>query len=460
MHRSRFFKKAWLLWVGLLALVVHATFAGPLMADCSPEQRAEAPALAVNETGEIDGVTYVIKVPEDWNGKLLVYAHGYGGDDPPVPSTLVPKAIRVFVDGDDSLENCLLHQGYALAASRFSNAGWAIKEGIEDNKKLVLFFRKHIGHPTRTILWGSSMGSGVALKSAEINADLYDGVIALSHIGAGTTTNMDYALDVAVAFDAAFGWPTELWGPLEDINDDLVPEGNDHFRIGFAFFTKVVPVIAQTFVTPDGFAKWEFIRLVNDLPLDGFYTGNVGFDNWLASMMFFATVARAELESRAGGPIVQNVNHVYSLSPEDRFRLQAVRIDDSTADALLEAMNNRPKITAKPSARNYLRRFADFNGTPRQPVLTVTPVGDGLTIPANSTLYQQTLEESGHADLVVQKFTNVNKHVGFNTDQVLALFAAMEYWLDTGLRPGNDMFPEDLDFDNDFEPPAWPSVAP
>ena len=33
--------------------------------------------LVIDETGELDGVTYKIKVPKKWNKTLLMYAHGY-----------------------------------------------------------------------------------------------------------------------------------------------------------------------------------------------------------------------------------------------------------------------------------------------------------------------------------------------------------------------------------------------
>ena len=64
--------------------------------------------LPADLQGELDGVPYRISVPANWNGTLLVYAHGYG--DNAVPPMLAPQATDV---------PALLAQGYALAASRF-----------------------------------------------------------------------------------------------------------------------------------------------------------------------------------------------------------------------------------------------------------------------------------------------------------------------------------------------------
>ena len=143
--------------------------------------------MAIDETGELNGVTYKIKVPVNWNGKLLMYAHGYVRNDPP---TLVPFETEIIF-GDSILEEGLLARGYALAASSYSNAGWAVKEAIKETKKLTEYFAKRVRKPEHTILWGSSMGSVVTLKSIEEYADIYDGAIVFSHIGAGTTLTFE-----------------------------------------------------------------------------------------------------------------------------------------------------------------------------------------------------------------------------------------------------------------------------
>ena len=387
--------------------------------------------LAVDEIGVLKGVTYRIKVPVDWNGKLLMYAHGYSRNDPP---TLVPFTI------DPILEEGLLERGYALAASSYSNAGWAVKEGIKDTKDLTQFFKNHIEKPDLTILWGISMGSVVTLKSIEKYSNIYDGAIVLSHIGAGTSLTFDMTLAIALAYDVAFGWP-ESWGSVGDVRDDL------------DFATEVVPDLMTQVQYPANFGKFEFLRLVNRLPFEGFYEGVVPLNLWLFGDMLFATEARAELEARAGGPVAQNLNHTYTLTEYDKGYLAYLGVD---ADELLLTMNEQTVIEAKPSARNYIKKYADFTGELERPVLTLQPKGDGMTAPANSTVYQETVEASGASDLLVQKYTNGNMHAVFTPEQVYAAFEAMEYWLDTGIRPTSDFFPTDLGFDNDYIPPDWP----
>jgi hypothetical protein len=40
---------------------------------------------------------------------------------------------------------------------------------------------------------------------------------------------------------------------------------------------------------------------------------------------------------------------------------------------------------------------------------------------------------------------------------LLATLAALESWLDTGVKPGASFFPESEGFDSKFVPPPWPA---
>ena len=406
--------------------------------------------LIVDEIGVLNGVPYKIRVPEDWNKILLIYAHGYSRSDPP---TLVPMQIEIL---DIPVEEGLLAQGYALAASSYSNNGWAVKEGIKDTKNLMKYFKKHIEKPDLTILWGSSMGSVITLKSIEKYPNTYDGAIVLSHLGAGTTSTFDMTLAIALAYHVTLGWPEE-WGSVGDVRDDL------------DFETEVAPILtAQVYDLSDpsnptlnltNFGKFEFLRLVNHLPLDGFYDGVVPLKQWLFGDMHFATSARAELENRAGGPVAQNLNHTYTLSDDDKDDLALIGVN---AEALLSEMNQQTVFEADSSARNYLKKYADFGGELERPVLTIQPIGDGMAVPANSTVYQGTVEAASASDLLLQKYTNGNMHAVFTPAQVYAAFEAMVSWLETGNRPSDPSFWEhpdpnvDWGFDNSYVPPDWP----
>ena len=165
--------------------------------------------LTTELRGDIEGAPFVIRVPENWNGTLLVYAHGYGGD--PV---IEPDAAPPSLEG--STESLLLSTGYALAASGFRSAGWNVEEGIKDTQRLVLYFKENIAHPDRVILYGISMGTAVVLKSMERYQGLYDGAVPICSVAMGASRNADFKLDFTVSYAAAFGWD-ESWGDIGDL---------------------------------------------------------------------------------------------------------------------------------------------------------------------------------------------------------------------------------------------------
>ena len=166
-----------------------------------------ATAAPTELTGELNGAPYRIVVPENWNGTLVVHAHGYRDaadhpgevDDRSAPAS--PSA---------ALEPALLGQGYAIAGSAYKSNGWAVQDGIADTKALVSHFREAVGKPNRTLLWGFSMGSLVTLALAEQTAGHFDGYLAACSVGAGASRAWDGAGVNAAAYNAALRLAGEL----------------------------------------------------------------------------------------------------------------------------------------------------------------------------------------------------------------------------------------------------------
>lgn len=387
--------------------------------------------LPVELEGTLNRAAYKIRVPVNWNGTLLVYAHGYTEDVPP------PWAAPGYEDGEDFL----FSMGYAIAGTSNRSGGWAVKEGIQNTLALTNFFRGHVGNPDRIILWGFSMGSVITFKSIEKYPGIYDGAIAGCAVGAGAAKNYDGALALALAYDVTFDWP-ESWGSVGDVRDEL------------DFDTEVAPVLSGQAMNPANFGLFEFIRLVNDLPWEQFYTPPSA---WLFTDMFFVTQARAELEWRAHGPVAQNLDHFYSLTSEEIIYLDPLLYPlGLDATTLLAEMNARTDIEARLPSRKYVERYADYTGNLKRPVITIHTTVDGLVHVANEGVYRDTVSEAGKEDLLVQVYVESVGHCTFTPDQLYCTILAMEFWLDSGIKPGPGFFPVGLGFVPGFEPPPWP----
>ena len=394
--------------------------------------------LPFEEEGSINGAPYKIRVPANWNGTLLVFAHGFR--DKADHDGEVDNRSAQAAPGGTPMEDLLLAQGYGLAGSAFKDNGWAVKEGTQNTMSLTALFAGRVGRPGRTLLWGVSLGSIVALKSIEKFSGVYQGAIPLCTVGAGAPRSWDSALAFLLAYDVAFGMPA-AWGTVGDVRDDL------------DFETEVAPVLFGQVIQSANFGRFEFLRLVNDLPLEDFYSGST----WLFTDMFFATEARAELERRARGPVAQNLDHLYSLTVGEKSYLSGLGIN---ADALLAAMNARTNVAPDPPGRRYAERYAAYTGKIRRPVISLHTRVDGLVPPYHESAYAETVAAAGRSDLLVQAFADAVGHCAFGPFQLLTAIQAMEFWLDTGTPPGPAFFPAALGFLPGFVPPPFPYGQP
>jgi hypothetical protein len=390
----------------------------------------------VNLIGDIHGAPFEIDVPADWNGKLIVYGGGYRdlADHPGEVDGRIPHPSPSLAIG-----TALYREGWALAGTAYKRNGWAVEEALDDLPALAHYFRRTVARPKRTLLYGDSMGSVPALKLAESKGG-FDGYLAGCAIGAGAPRLADSQVaDRLLAYDVAFGMPSD-WGKAGDVRDDL------------DFESEVVPVLtADATDDPLGFAKFEFIRLVTGIPGSGLTPPPDFYPNWL-SAFFDSTEGAAEAERRAGGPVAQNLDHIYALTASEKAQLAALGLD---AEPLLRAMNARRNISAPRASRSYARRFAEYSGRIKKPVLTLHTVIDHIPV-SHESAYRETVAAAGRSHLLAQAYSSNVGHCNFDPGQVVAAVNALDAWITTGVAPTDSAFPMALGFVPGFTPPPWP----
>jgi len=403
-------------------------------------------------TGTIDGAEYVFIMPPRWNGILVIYAHGYSFDIPP------PAAFYANPDwptDEPTAQSILLEQGYALAGSAFSAGGWSVKEGIHDTIALVKNIRRLIGGygcwPSRTVLFGVSMGSLIALRQAEVQGFWdwwFDGIVAGCPLTAGATRMVDLSLLFNLAFDAAFlngttgAWPPE-WGTPQNIPPN------------FDFDYEVLPILLELLYLPEAIGAFEFQRLISFLSADDYYPSPTD-DGTLLTDFYFSTQAISEIETRAGGPVSQNLGNQYSLQPAEIEYLASLGFPAAPSLAFMNANN---QFAAPPTARDYLKKYADLSGKIRMPVLTMHTFVDGLAPPTGDTLYKASVEAAGCSRLLYQTYTTGAGHCNFTQKQLVTAINTMAKWL-CGRRPRPEDFPAEAGFlPPSYSPGPWPYAA-
>ncbi|MHB8574954.1 MAG: hypothetical protein ACYDCQ_06425, partial [Dehalococcoidia bacterium] len=167
--------------------------------------------------GVLGRAGFRIEIPDNWNGELVMYAHGYAGEGP---------LLRVE---NPSIRQHLVDLGFAWAASSYQQNGYVPDFGVSDTLALRDYFIGRFGQPTRTYIDGTSMG-GHVVASLEQHPGVYDG--ALAECGAlMQAQELDYILayNLVALYLAGTGLP-----PMTD------PAAESNF-----FRTRVLPALGS-----------------------------------------------------------------------------------------------------------------------------------------------------------------------------------------------------------------------
>ena len=144
----------------------------------------------------------VICIPSNWNGRLVIYAHGFV---PPQAPLALPTDELTLTDGT-FVPNLFLSLGFAFATSSFHKNGLAIEQGAEDLNRLLQYFRSVV--PPRSLqkvfITGASEGGLIALLLLERFPGKYDAGFALCAPVGGSADFIKYAYDFRVVFDYFF----------------------------------------------------------------------------------------------------------------------------------------------------------------------------------------------------------------------------------------------------------------
>ncbi len=380
-------------------------------------------------TGTIGGANYLIKVPSNWNGTLVLYSHGYVFPGNP----LTPQDA-----GDALTEAAMLQAGYALAGSSYSQNGWALQQAFHDQIALLNFFNETCGHPLRTIAWGHSLGGIITAGLVQLNPGRFAGALPMCGVLAGGIATWNQALDGAFAFNVLLAGST-----LPIVN--LPPLGSSALTTDF---NTAEGILQNAQTTAQGRARIALLSALGDTP-GWFTTGSpepastdyasqeVNQFAWAAKVDFlFIFFARAELEARAGGNPSWNTGVNYHDQLNDSADSKEVRALYQQAglnlDKDLDALNASPRIAANPDAVEYLNKYISFDGDLNIPVLTMHTTGDGLVVNQDEQAYASIVRSEGDSNLLRQTFVHRAGHCAFTPAETVTAFATLIHRIDTG----------------------------
>jgi alpha-beta hydrolase superfamily lysophospholipase len=391
-----------------------AALAAGLLAACSttpPAAVAEAPAQPMACPAELPagaqcwqgrdsaGAYYLVARPAQWNGHLVLHAHGGPTLGPPKLERAVEDLKRWAI---------MVKAGYAWAGSTFRQGGVAVRAAAEDTERLRPIAIRTLGRqPTRTILHGQSWGGGVAAVGAEMftAGKPYDAVLLTSGLVGGGSRSYDFRLDLRVVYQALCHnhprpdepqYPLWMGLPVGSTMSpaDLAARARECLGTG-------LPAAQRTAAQAQRLKQLaEIIRIPESSVL--------GHLTW-------ATFTFAEIAQRYGGKSV--------------FGNEGVSYGDAALDAAVQ------RYRADPAARAAFAADTDPGGRIPVPVLSVHAIHDPVVFVEVDHRFRRTMQEAGTADHLVQTFTTDREH-SYLTDPVYpALLEALLQWMEQGVKP-------------------------
>lgn len=365
----------------LIALAVTLNVAGSTFADEVIE-------------GSVGGSLYRLVRPTNWNGRLVLYAHGFVPNNEPV--ALPPEG--------DLLNRLLAPQGFAVAYSSFSENGWALRDGAERTHQLLGIFSARFGRPTRVYLTGVSMGGLIAIKLSEAYPRIYAGALPIGAVAGGPRRQFDYEANVWTLFD--FLYPGVL--PSDAAN---VPDGIDVRQ------AVVLPALAAMQTDSTGALV---MTQIDQIPIP-FATPEELVDSIVAALAYYA-MEFTDLNDRTHGQgFFDNSETEYTgaLQPE---RLQAINAGVG-------------RFAASPSALAYLEHFYDPSGALRFPMLTLATSRDPVVPALHQISYRDTVAAAGASEFLVQREIERYGHLTFTPEELAQAFNDLVLWVEFGIRP-------------------------
>lgn len=407
----------------ILVLLATTLLATPVLS----AQAATPPAEHVE--GKLpSGAAYLMDIPADWNGTVLLFSHGYRPAGAPNPGQDAPSP---------AVQQRLLDAGYALIGSSYATNGWAVTDAVPDQLATLDLFTERFGEARRTIAWGQSYGGFVTTHLAERHADRFDGSLSICGLVQGGVANWNSTLDPVFALRTLLAPDSGI--QLTGFADQAAAQS-----AAGALATKVTA--AQQ--TPEGRARIALAAALHNIP--GYNDASQpvpGPTDWATQQANqYAAVSglirnpafswRQEAETRAGGNPSWNTGvdytrmlHRSSVYKEvsELYKEVGLSLRDD-----LKALNSAPRISADADAVAWMSRTSAFTGRLTDPQLNIHTTGDALIPVQAESAYKRAATAGGSGKLLSQAYVDGPGHCTFTPGETVAAVHALEDRLDTG----------------------------
>ena len=399
-----------------LAFAVLCGFVGVSVLGSAPSRADPPPAYFVDESKlpfnalegtsttrlwglHNDGAGFRIEVPDNWNGKLVLYAHGFRGTG--LELTVSNPRIREY----------LVTNGYAWAASSYSKNGYDVKQGVKDTHALGQLFNGLVGNPTRTYITGHSMGGHITGVAIEQYPGAYAGALPMCGV-MGDNELFDYFLDFNLVAQALAGVDAEFPFPAD-------------------YLTAVVPGVQAALGSPYPFILNQFgARLrgvtqnISGGPRPAFETSFLVWGNFL----FTVGVTGGDI-GVAPGNVQDNSDAVYQIDSDAALSAEEISLNAAVLRVSQDPQGRHP---------DGLANIPPISGRLPIPVVSLHTIGDLFVPISMEQIYVRRAAAQGTAHRLVVRAIRDHGHCGFAVPEEVAAFTDLVNWVENGVAPAGD----------------------
>lgn len=341
----------------------------------------------VTRTMEVlpSGEIIQIVVPEDWNGELILYAHGY------VPAFMplsLPDEAAKYMPLFTSI-------GYAFATTSFKQNGIAILSGLQDMVALRALFIERHGMPERVYLTGGSQGGVITTLGLERYPSLFDAGLTLCGPCGYFQGQINYYGNFRVLFDYFF--PGVLPGNAIDIPEELQLNWEQ----------KYIPLVLQA-IQQNPVATEKLLR-TSMAPYDPNNLSTVG--ETVIGVLTYDVLYTENAKQVFGGNPFDNSKQVYfgTGSFREDYKLNA-RVQRFSGDR--RALHN-------------IRENYETSGELVRPLVSMHTTRDPIVLFWNQPIYRSKALLKGKSSYFSAFPINRYGHCNFTDSEVFASFSVM-----------------------------------
>jgi len=367
-----------------------------------------------------DSAPYVMQVPGNFNGTLVLYSHGYRYNID-IPSTIpliggykitnTPQPGPLVGGKDTAVIKYLLSNGFAVAGSGFARQGWNADSGVATDVELIGLFKKQFPTTIHVVAWGESLGGFITQALAETHPELVDAVAPMC-MAAGTVENEltmagdflwgmktffdpsikagNYANDTEAYVDlgkvftvmgkiqaamSSGAWPDTSSATGKALEKAGIPVRSALLLIGLMSGISTQSAHFDSISGPEGALKLAFPLAISP--------ALAILENGTNAAALGVLVTH-DVEQQSGGAIFDNTRTDYAARVADESVVFNVALGgDDAINAMLGALSaanpGAPRAVADPVAVTKMRALISHTGKINVPTITMVGVADPVT---------------------------------------------------------------------------------